>query len=250
MARILVIEDNLTNLRLMQYLLDAFGHVVVSATDGVLGLEALSREPFDVVLCDVLMPEMDGFEFARRYKSDPRNHAPLVAVTALAMVGDRERLLAAGFDGYISKPVDPETFVPQLEPFLNFAPAAAPATPLVLAIDDHQVNIDLVRSWLEPFGYRIVEAHSVQDGLAKAKSTMPDAILCDLHMLDGDGFQMLRAVRSSTELRKVPFFILTSTSWGTSDRLRSLQLGATAFLVRPIEPEELRAHLEAALQKA
>lgn len=118
MARILVVDDNSANLELMVYLLRAFGHAphgVSSALDGLLE----TKKGYDLILSDIRMPDMDGYEFARRVRSEPHvEKAVLVAVTALAMVGDRERVLAAGFDGYISKPIDPQRFVGQVEAFL------------------------------------------------------------------------------------------------------------------------------------
>ena len=119
MARIVVIEDNADNLALMVYLLEAFGHTVVTAVDGAAGLAAVPREMPDLVLCDLHLPGIDGYEVCRRLKADPAlQRIPLVAVTASAMAGDRARGLAAGFDGYIAKPIDPERFVPQIERFL------------------------------------------------------------------------------------------------------------------------------------
>ncbi len=119
-ARILIIEDNPANLELMSYLLGAFGHTVLSAEDGRQGLEAVRREQPDLIICDVQLPEMDGYEVARWLKSDAGlRGTPLIAVTALAMVGDRDRMLAAGFDDYLAKPIDPETFVRQMENFLQ-----------------------------------------------------------------------------------------------------------------------------------
>ncbi len=120
MARILVIEDNPTNLELISYLLKAFGHETLAATDGEKGLEVVRREMPDLIICDIQLPNMNGYEVARRLKADPALRAiPLVAVTAMAMVGDRDRVLAAGFDGYIPKPIAPETFVGQVEAFLS-----------------------------------------------------------------------------------------------------------------------------------
>ncbi|MDQ2696850.1 MAG: response regulator, partial [Pseudomonadota bacterium] len=128
-ARILIIEDNATNLDLMAYLLTAFGHRVLTARDGEEGLAAARREAPQLIVCDVHMPRMDGYAVARRLKSHPALHAiPLVAVTALAMVGDRDRILAAGFDGYITKPIDPETFVRDVTAFLA-APSRCPPPP-------------------------------------------------------------------------------------------------------------------------
>ncbi|HTU68927.1 MAG TPA: response regulator [Candidatus Baltobacteraceae bacterium] len=120
MARILVIDDNAVNLDLMLYLLRAFGHAAEGRSDGEAGLEAVRGGQFDLVLTDVLMPGIDGYELARQLKADERCAAiPLIAVTALAMPGDRERIAGVGFDGYIAKPIEPRTFVAQVEALLH-----------------------------------------------------------------------------------------------------------------------------------
>lgn len=119
----LVIEDNPANLELMVYLLRAFGHHTLQADDGPSGLSAARAAAPDLILCDVQMPGLDGYGVARALKADPvLCGVPLVAVTALAMVGDRDRVLAGGFDGYIPKPLVPETFVQQVEAFLRPTP--------------------------------------------------------------------------------------------------------------------------------
>jgi two-component system cell cycle response regulator len=117
-ARILVVEDNAANLDLMTYLLRAFGHAPEAARDGRQGVEMAVSGGFDAVICDIQLPGLDGFEVARAIREHGGPPIPLLAVTAFAQVGDRERALAAGFDGYISKPIEPETFVRQVEAFL------------------------------------------------------------------------------------------------------------------------------------
>lgn len=115
MARILVIEDDPASLELMRYLLQAFGHEVRSATDGASGLASVHRDPPEIIVCDVQLPEIDGLEIARRLKQDPAlRDIPLIAVTASAMAGDRRAVLAAGFDLYIAKPIAPQAFVEQI----------------------------------------------------------------------------------------------------------------------------------------
>jgi two-component system cell cycle response regulator len=122
-CRVLLIEDNPTNLELMTYLLKAFGHATTSARDGEEGVRlALSTRP-DLILCDIAMPKLDGFGVLRRLKAEPvMVGVPVIAVTASAMVGERDKILAAGFDGYISKPITPETFVGEVESFLKPSP--------------------------------------------------------------------------------------------------------------------------------
>ena len=127
-ARILIIEDNATNMELTSYLLEAYGHTVTQAYDGEQGL-ALARTTLpELIICDLQVPRVDGYEIARQLKHDPKTAViPIVAVTAYAMVGDREKTLAAGFDSYISKPIDPEIFGRQVAECL--------ARPVVLQLD-------------------------------------------------------------------------------------------------------------------
>ena len=117
-ASILVIEDNTDNIRLVDYVLRAHGYQPLLATNGAEGLRIASEAKPDVILLDIRMPHMDGYEVAALLKQMDLNGTKIVAVTASAMVGDRERIAAAGFDGYIQKPIDPETFIADVERFL------------------------------------------------------------------------------------------------------------------------------------
>ena len=119
-ASILIIEDDVPSQTLARYLLEAAGHRTLAASDGVQGVALAMSEPVDLIMCDLHMPLMNGFEVLKKLKSTPAwNRVPLIAVTASSMMGDRESILAAGFDGYISKPITPELFVGQLEAFLG-----------------------------------------------------------------------------------------------------------------------------------
>lgn len=107
---------------LMVYLLHTSGYRTFSAENGAEGLRLAKQELPDLIVCDINLPEMDGLEVLWLLKENSGARSiPIVAVTALAMVGDRERLLRAGFDGYISKPIDPEIFVAQMEALLRSA---------------------------------------------------------------------------------------------------------------------------------
>lgn len=120
MARILVVDDNQPSRDLVAYLIRAAGHTPLTARDGAEGVELAQQETPDLILMDLQMPKLDGFEAVRRIKDDPTLRAiSVVAVTAQAMVGDRERVLAAGFDGYLSKPITPESFRLEAEGFLS-----------------------------------------------------------------------------------------------------------------------------------
>ena len=118
-ARILVIEDDPASRELLRYLLATAGYDALVATDGGIGARmALEVDP-DMVLCDLQMPVMNGYEVLRHLHQAARwRRIPVIAVTAFSMPGDCETALAAGFDGYFTKPITPETFVGEVEAFL------------------------------------------------------------------------------------------------------------------------------------
>ena len=118
--KILVIEDNEQNIYLVTYLLEKHDYIVIQARNGKDGLKKADEDTPDLILLDIQLPEIDGYEVASRLKGESSTaHIPIVAVTSFAMSGDRERILNTGCEGYIEKPIDPETFVQQVTEFLK-----------------------------------------------------------------------------------------------------------------------------------
>jgi CheY-like chemotaxis protein len=116
-ATILYIEDNPENRLLVRRILEAEGYAVEEAEDGPSGLEAVRRNEPDLILLDINLPEMDGYELTSHLRQ--LTHNPIIALTANVMKGDRERTLAAGCDGYIQKPIDVDELPQQVEIFLR-----------------------------------------------------------------------------------------------------------------------------------
>lgn len=118
--RILYIEDNPENRMLMRRVLMAEGYIVEEAVDGQTGLQKAAESPPDLILMDINLPEIDGYEVTARLKQLPNMlGVPIIAVTANVMKGDREKTLAAGCDGYIQKPIDIDLLPGQIESFLK-----------------------------------------------------------------------------------------------------------------------------------
>lgn len=118
--RILLIEDNAQNRYLANFLLEARGWEMVHAEDGPTGVALAGQIDPVLILLDIQLPGMDGYVVAQALRSDPKLQAiPIVAVTSYAMAGDRERCLAAGCNGYIEKPIDPQTFAEEVERFIK-----------------------------------------------------------------------------------------------------------------------------------
>ena len=118
-AKILYIEDNEQNFYLVNFILSARGHEVIWAKDGMSGIEASVRNRPDLILLDIQLPIMDGYTVARNLRANPElQGTPIVSLTSYAMPGDREKAIEAGCRGYIEKPINPATFVAQIEQYL------------------------------------------------------------------------------------------------------------------------------------
>ena len=117
--KILIIEDNEQNMYMLTYLLESNNYQVIKAFTGVEGIRVASESFPDAILLDIQLPEMDGYTVARNLRSIRElDSAPIIAVTSYAMVGDREKVMDSGADGYIEKPIDPDTFIQQMETIL------------------------------------------------------------------------------------------------------------------------------------
>ncbi len=116
----LIIEDNEQNMYMLCFLLEKNNYEVIQAYNGLEGIKAAIEEDPDVILLDIQLPEMDGYEIARELrKRNDLNHIPIVAVTSHAMVGDREKAMASGATGYIEKPIDPDNFIQRMESYFS-----------------------------------------------------------------------------------------------------------------------------------
>lgn len=268
-ATILVIEDHPANIELMELLITSSGYGFVAAGDGVDGLAAAARERPDLIVCDVHLPRLDGYGVVAALEHDARLcRIPVVAVSALAMVGDREKLLAAGFDGYLAKPIDPERFVAEIERYLpaglraeplppaDDAPAAGgsddaePQGPCVLVVDDaHDARAEL-RDTLEAFGFRVVDCDSAAAALGRLHGGGIDLVLCDVRMPGSDGWELLRSVKSDRTLAALPVVLVTVGRAQPHEQQRACAGGAAALLHRPLAPDELAARLHACLPAA
>ncbi len=119
MKRILVVEDNEDNMRLVRFILEETGYEVIEAREGAVGVELAIKEKPDLILMDIQLPDIDGLEATKRIRaSEADGEIPIIALTSFAMAGDRERALAAGCTGYIEKPIDPDTFIAEIEKYL------------------------------------------------------------------------------------------------------------------------------------
>ncbi len=253
---ILIVDDNEQNLKLARVALECEGFDVRTATDGEAAIEMLRTVHPRLILMDVQLPGLDGLEVARRLKADPATRDILIiAVTAYAMKGDRERAMSAGCDGYIAKPLDPILLPGQLGEYLGGLPVRptpnprAVAPPVgeeavgdgrapILVIEDNPTTRKMFRISLESAGHRVLEAHDARSALAAVALEAPALIIQDLNLPDMDGLDLAHSLREQLADKAVPI-VCVSGFLSRIDEARAAESGFAQVLVKPVDPLQL-----------
>ncbi|MDH3532118.1 MAG: response regulator [Gammaproteobacteria bacterium] len=267
--RVLLVDDNEVNLAVGQAMLNALGHQITVAMDGAEAVAKCEEQSFDIVLMDCRMPGMDGFEATQairdRARERGRNPAPIIALTAHALQGDRERCLAAGMSDYLSKPFTKQQLCSILDANTRdasqpgedqqderrqparVAVAANDAIKRILVVEDNDVNQQVARAMLDSLGY---DSEAVADGdaaLAAMERTQFDLILMDCHMPVRNGYNTSAEIRrreaQSPETKRIPIVALTADFF-QSNRQRCLDVGMDDYVTKPFTQAELQAILD------
>lgn len=277
MAKILVVEDNPANLKLAVVILTHAGHELLCATRGDEGVVIARRARPDLILMDVQMPGMSGLEAMRLLKQDAATAAiPVIGLTAFAMKGDAERILAAGCDAYLAKPyshtqltatvagllgniqqLDADAAPPAPEDRAAAASgrrAAAPAPPsrteaprqgrLILVAEDSATNQKLIAYQLALLGFTADVAKDGREALLSWRSGDYALLLADLHMPEMDGFQLTAAIRAEeNDSRHIPIIALTADDV-RSEVEHCRTVGMDDYLRKPAQVADLQAMLD------
>lgn len=243
--RVLLVDDSdLVHRHTVPILNDA-GYDVEQAWDGATALESVHRTPPDLLITDVEMPKMDGFELCRRVKQDPATaRIPVVICSSLGQAENLEQGFDAGADDYLVKPIVAEELTSRLHALL--ASRLAAERERVLIVDDSAAVRHLVADCLRRQGFAIETAVDGQDGYEKASANPPDLVLTDYDMPRMTGFQLVMALRKNPKTRDVPLIMLTARD-STRDQAQMRAAGLTSYLVKPFGNDKCVAIVERVL---
>ncbi len=272
-ARVLVVDDVEANVKLLEARLSAEYFEVRTAPNGPDALQICTREGTDVVLLDVMMPGMDGFEVCRKLKSEPRTqHIPVVMVTALDQPGDLLRGLEAGADDFLTKPVDDLALVTRVKNLARLklltdemlmrasteeqmGVATAMGTGLeqagrdgrILLVEDRERAADRLVKALETEQHVTCEPDPAR-ALLSAPDGNYDLLIVSLNLENADGLWLCSQVRSLDRTRHLPIMIVVEP--GEEARLlRGLDMGVNDYIVRPVDANELLARVRTQIKR-
>src|SRR5450432_990894 len=271
-ARVLVVDDILSNVKLLEAKLSAEYFEVITAFNGLECLARMEEAVPDIVLLDVMMPGMDGFEVCRRIKSNPKTaHVPVVMVTALDQPSDRVAGLQAGADDFLTKPVDDAALFARVRSLVRLKMMTDelrmrestgqgmglvdPAETLtengqsgrILVIEDRAESVAWFSSALTP-AHNVSSADTFEEALVRVKGGDFDLIVVSLGMRSFDGLRLCSQLRSLPEGRHVPILVVVSD--GDRRKLaQALEMGVNDYLTRPVDKNELVARVRTQLRK-
>jgi len=254
--KILVVEDNPTNLKLIKSLLQIGKYEVLEAMDATTGIQLAQQHKPDLILMDIQLPGMDGLSATQALKKDMAlKDIPVVAITAHAMQGDDNKALEAGCDGYISKPLDTRSFLEKIPRFLQKntnrnIPSEGEVISYkkrILIVDDEPVNIKVLEAKLPSREYEVIKAYSGMEALKKVSEIPPDVILLDIMMPEMDGYEVTRRLKRDPGTRHIPIIVVTALT-DTKDKLTALEAGAEEFISKPVNSTELIARINSMLR--
>ena len=268
-ARILVVDDQAANVRLLEARLQAEYYDVCTAADGYEAIEAARREQPDLILLDVMMPGMDGYETCQRLKADASTrHIPVVMVTALDQREDRIRGLEAGADDFLTKPIDDVALFARVRSLLRLkavldelrhreSSSAMSELQADFADDPAEIASAIIVSADPRSGARYaaalpeqVRAHAVTDPVEALEAMRKgiDLLIVDLTHPDYDGLRLCARVRSDTATRQLPVLTVVNPD-DTAQAVRALDLGVNDIIHRPVDAGELNARVRTLLRR-
>ncbi|GEM_PF-617320 len=235
---VLVVDDEIDNLELIADTLHFYGAITRTARNGVEALEVLKEFTPCLILLDLSMPHLDGWQTRPRMKAMFAEHQiPIIALTAHAMMGDKERIMNAGFDGYISKPLSLKSFINDIGNVLQQKQEHKEIQMLnwkVLVIEDELDSMEVVQELLQYHRVQSTGVQNAEQALEFLQTALPDLILVDLALPGMDGWTFLKQLQANPHWMQIPRAAFTAYH-NSSLAHKAIEAGFHAYFAKPID---------------
>ncbi len=233
---ILVVEDNAITRKMVRVALATEGYTVLEAPDGQTALELAAKAAPDLILQDLLLPDVDGFDLVGKLRALPAAaDVPILAFSGFLSRPEVTRALAVGFTDFLMKPVEPSRLIETVKAYLPAPrpPAESPGVGRrILLVDDDPVQLKLSRIHMTNLGFQVTTAANGAEALDKARQSPPDSILSDVLMPGLDGFQLCLTIRQDPRLARIPVVLCSANYIEEADRNLAACVGASAMTIR------------------
>lgn len=267
-VKILVIEDNKMNMKLVCSLLRLKQFEVIEAEDGEKGIKLAEEHLPNLILMDIQLPGIDGLTATSIIKNNPiLKHIPVIALTSHAMRGDDQKAREAGCNGYITKPIDTRLFIENIMRYLQTSSNLSDGSireiesnnPIeekkfdtesqytILIVDDELRNIKLMAAILSTEPYKILQAINGEQALLMVGSHKVDLILLDVMMPGINGFEVTQLIKNNPETKNIPIILVTALD-GSENKQKAKEVGADEFLTKPVNKIEVVTRIKSMLQ--
>ncbi len=244
MSKILLVEDDETNRDMLSRRLERRGFEVLIAENGREGVSMANSELPDLILMDMSLPLLDGWEATRLIKSDSKTCSiPVIALTAHAMSGDQAKAMEAGCDAFDIKPIDLKRLLGKMQALLTEPDVKRSEPASLLLVDDNEANLHILSRRLEQQGHSVTVAADGPTALKLIERESFDLVLLDVVMPGMNGLEVLKAVRKERSPTVLPI-IMASVRDQRSDVVFALQAGANDYITKPLDFPVVKARIE------
>ena len=271
---ILIVDDDPLNLKLLDAQLVSFQYDTILAEDGYTAVEKAKTELPDLILLDIMMPGLDGYEVTERLKENPNTKdIPIILITALEDPEDKVKGLECGADEFLNKPVNTAELKARVKSLLRLRlykdqlksrkqsqqmltetkdiedqSEKRVNLPTILLVEDDEKDVRLIQNYLQGETYRMTVANSGEEALSFVLRQKIDLILLDILLPNMDGFEVVSRLKESETAKNIQIVAITNLQ-DIQSKIKGIELGADDYLIKPINKHELKARVRALIKK-
>ena len=247
-VKVLIAEDEVDTAKLIQTFVEARGFSTAVAYNGLEALEKVEQDIPDLILLDLKMPKMDGFEVINRLKKDSKtDKIPIIVITSYDVPGTREKCYLLGANEFLTKPISEEKLIEEIMGQLRKIEMIQEKKRVLVADDEEDISL-LVKSTLESEEFIVDMVGDGEIAIQRIQENVPDLLILDVSMPKMDGYEVCRRLKKDVTLSHLPIIMLTAKG-DTADKVKGMDKGVDDYITKPFDPEEMLARVRMVIKR-